>query len=115
MAAIPATSYWFRVETIEPGRLHLYRYRIDGEWGPGGDVAGYNCQSYELPGVRPGTMSERRVVSSWVYPGATTEYWLYANHGLDEVRGAPLIVWHDGEVCLQPWGSLCVPDASRHR
>jgi enterochelin esterase family protein len=102
MTRVPGTSHWFRVETIEPGLLHSFRYGVDGEWAPDEDVAGYNQYSYELPDVAHGTISEKRTVSSEIYPGATTDYWLYINHGIDEVRGAPVMVWHDGHGCLEP-------------
>jgi hypothetical protein len=102
MALVSGTPYWFRLATIEPGRLHIYRYGVEGDWAPGGDFAGFNERSYELPDARRGTISDRHTVSSVIYPGAVTEYWLYANHGIDEVRGAPLMVWHDGSGCLEP-------------
>jgi enterochelin esterase family protein len=102
MAAVPGTPYWFRVEPIARGRVHLFRFGIDGSWGPLGDVAGYAEQSYEQPGVPRGTLSDARTVRSEVYPGATTGYWVYVNHGIDEVRGAPVLFWHDGNGCLEP-------------
>jgi len=86
MTAVGGTSLWYRLETVERGRLHLFRFGVDGEWGPGGDVVGYTQHSYEPPNTRRGTISERRTVSSEIYPGATTEYWLYVNHGIDEER-----------------------------
>jgi enterochelin esterase family protein len=48
-------------------------------------------------------LTERRKVSSRIYPGALTEYLVYANHGIDERRGAPVMVWHDGPFCLAPF------------
>jgi hypothetical protein len=102
MSSLRGTSYWTRLETIASGRLHIFRYGVDGEWAPGGDFAGYSERSHELPEVRHGTVSERRTVSSKIYPGALTEYWVYVNHGIDEARGAPVMVWHDGSGCLEP-------------
>src|SRR5439155_20469090 len=96
-------------ETLEQGRLHSFRYLLDGECSGTHDVAGYNPLSYELPDVRGGTISERRSVASEIYPGATTPYSLYVNHGIDEVRGAPVMVWHDGRRRLEP------PDAISYR
>ena len=103
MTALAGGHHWYRAEPLEPGRLHRFRYRVDDEWAPGDDVAGYNPLSYELPGTRHGSLSEKRLVRSDVYPGATTEYWLYANDGIDETRGAPVMVWHDGGRLLEPW------------
>ena len=54
MTAVPGTPYWFRLETLEQGRLHSFRYFLDGEWSDAHDVAGYNPSSYELPDVSTG-------------------------------------------------------------
>jgi enterochelin esterase family protein len=102
MSQVSGTTYWFRLEPIARGTLHTYRFGVDGRWAPGGDLAGYTSTSYELPHVRPGTLSERHTISSRAYPGAETDYWIYANHGIDEDRGAPLMVWHDGAGNLEP-------------
>ena len=85
MTPVPGTPYWFTLATLEPGRLHSAKYTV-GEWFREIDAVGYNPYSYELPDVRRGTLSERRTVSSQIYPGATTEYWLYVNHGIDEAK-----------------------------
>lgn len=102
MARIAGTDLWFVVEHIELGRLHTFAVVVEGEPGVLGDIAGYTELSAELPGVEPGTLWGPRTVSSRVYPEAVTEYWIYANHGIDEVRGAPLMVWHDGHLCQGP-------------
>jgi enterochelin esterase family protein len=102
MAPVPGTTYWLRLERIEPGSLHTYRYRVGGEWGQGGDVAGYTARSYELPDATRGTLSDERVVRSRIYRDAITKYRLYANHGIDETRGAPVMIWHDGHCRLEP-------------
>ena len=102
MAGVPGTSFWFRVEPVEQGRLHTFRFGVDGKCGVGADFAGYTERSYEIVGAPRGSLSEKRTVASQIYPGASTDYWLYVNHGVDEVRGAPVMVWHDGPVCLEP-------------
>src|SRR5262249_22089530 len=96
MTAVPGTPYWFKLEHVEEGRVRSYKLVVDGVWADGREFPGYLPLSHELPDVRPGTMSEKRTVESRIYPGATTEYWVYANHGIDEVRGAPVMVCHDG-------------------
>src|SRR5262249_59999698 len=37
-----------------------------------------------------------RSITSRIYGGAKANYWIYANTGIDTVRGAPLMVWQDG-------------------
>src|SRR5262249_4198297 len=37
-----------------------------------------------------------RSITSRIYGGAKANYWIYANAGIDTVRGAPLMVWQDG-------------------
>jgi enterochelin esterase-like enzyme len=100
MTAVAGTPYWVRVETIETGRTHSYRYRAGGEEIAARDVAGYGPESYERPGRPRGTLSERRSIVSELYPGATTAYWVYANPGVDRDRPAPVMVWHDGHGCV---------------
>jgi enterochelin esterase-like enzyme len=102
MTRIAGTSYWFSNQQIETSKLHKLQYGADGEWAPQIDFAGYGPLSYELPDAKRGTLLERRTVNGKVYPGTTTEYWIYLNPGIDEVRGAPLMVWHDGGWCLEP-------------
>ena len=98
MARVAGTSYWFRLETLRLGTTHTYTLIVDGNEVGTNDVAGYNPDSYEQPGVPRGTLSERQVIHSQVYPGTAAEYWTYANPGLDTARGAPLMVWQDGSA-----------------
>jgi enterochelin esterase-like enzyme len=102
MTQVRGTPYWIALRAIETGGLHTYRYLVDGESGPLQDVAGYSALSNELPGIKVGTLSGRRSVASEIYPGATTEYWIYASDGIDEVRGAPVMIWLDGYALLDP-------------
>jgi enterochelin esterase-like enzyme len=43
-----------------------------------------------------------------VYPGMSSNYWVYVNPGADLVNGAPLMVWQDGETIVgnQDWMRL---------
>lgn len=96
MTAVAGTSYWFRLETLRIGVTHTYTLIVDGHEVGTNDVAGYNPDSYEQPGVPRGTLSERQTIQSKLYPGSTADYWVYANPGIDTVRGAPVMVWQDG-------------------
>ena len=37
---------------------------------------------------------------SKIYPGMSANYWVYVNPGADLTRGAPLMVWQDGETIV---------------
>jgi enterochelin esterase family protein len=50
--------------------------------------------------VERGKLSERKTLTSKIYPGMTANYWVYVNAGADLIRGAPLMVWQDGETIV---------------
>jgi enterochelin esterase-like enzyme len=60
-------------------------------------MAGYNPGSYPISGAAHGTLSERRTVTSATYGGAVANYWVYTNPGIDTERGAPVMIWLDGQ------------------
>ncbi len=96
MTKVAGIPVWMRVETLHPGVTHTYTLVVDGhEVGTNG-VAGYGPGSTEQPGAARGTMSDKRTITSRIYPGVSNDYWIYANHGIDAVRGAPVMVWQDG-------------------
>src|SRR5262245_32700819 len=94
---VPGTKYWYKLMTLRLGTTHNYNYLVDGRSLGTYDVAGYNPDSYPLPGVAHGKLSEMKTLTSKIYPGMTTNYWVYVNAGADTTRGAPLMVWQDGE------------------
>src|SRR6267154_3363946 len=100
MANIPGTNYWYRLMTLRLGTTHNYNYFVDGRSLGTYDVAGYNPDSYPLPGVPRGSLSGMKTLASKVYPGMTANYWVYVNPGADTTRGAPLMVWQDGETIV---------------
>lgn len=96
MTAVPESPYWFHHARLSLGRTHNYTYIAKGAPYGSSAVAGYGPDSYPRAGVPQGQLSEKRTVKSVLYDGAESDYWLYANHGIDTVRGAPLMVWLDG-------------------
>jgi hypothetical protein len=100
MTNVPGTKYWYKLMTLRLGATHNYNYFVDGRSVGTYDVAGYNPDSYPLPGVARGQLSERRTLASKIYPGMTANYWVYVNPGADVARGAPLMVWQDGETIV---------------
>src|SRR5258707_5121878 len=41
-----------------------------------------------------------KTLTSRIYPGMSANYWVYVNPGADTTRGAPLMVWQDGETIV---------------
>lgn len=103
MAAIGGTGYSYRLEQLRLGTTHNYLWQVGGKivGGVGGtmprSVAGYNPGSYPIPEAARGTLSAARTVTSQVYGGAVSRYWVYTNPGIDTERGAPLMIWLDGQ------------------
>lgn len=100
MRRVEGTNYWYKLSTLRLGTTHNYNYFADGKSLGTYDVAGYNPDSYPLPGVRKGTLSAMRTHTSKVYPGMSANYWVYVNAGADTTNGAPLMVWQDGETIV---------------
>lgn len=100
MTNVAGTSYWYKLATLRLGTTHNYNYFAGGKSLGTYDVAGYNPDSYPLPGVPRGKLSERKTLVSKIYPGMSANYWVYVNPGADLVNGAPLMVWQDGETIV---------------
>jgi enterochelin esterase-like enzyme len=100
LTSVPGTRYWYRLMTLRLGTTHNYNYFADGKSLGTYDVAGYNPDSYPLPGVAHGTLSAMKTLQSKIYPGMSANYWVYVNAGADLTNGAPLMVWQDGETIV---------------
>jgi len=96
----PGTNYWFLLKRLRLGTTHQYHYFGGGREIGAYQVAGYNPDSYPIAGVPPGKLSERKTLKSTVYPGMSSNYWVYVNAGADRANGAPLMVWQDGETIV---------------
>ena len=100
MTRVGGTDYWFRLETLRIGATHRFALFSGGRDVGANAVAGYTPDSYPIEGAARGTLSEKRTITSQIYGGAQADYWIYANAGIDTVRGAPLMVWQDGQNCV---------------
>ena len=103
LTAIPGTGYQCRLEQLRLGTTHNFIWHV-GSRTMGGmappmprSVAGYNPGSYPIPEAARGTLSERRTITSHVYGGAVANYWVHTNPGIDTERGAPVMIWLDGQ------------------
>ncbi len=108
MRQVPGTAYWFHLDRLRLGATHNYTYRAGDRDLGYSTVAGYDMDSYPIAGAPRGTLSPMRTVTSRIYGGAMTDYWLYSNARIDRVQGAPLMIWFDGEdhVGDQDWRGL---------
>lgn len=103
MKRVAGTNYWYLWKMLRLGTTHRNQYvTTEGGRNIGApyEVPAYNPDSYPLPGVPRGKLSERKTLTSTIYPGMTANYWVYANPGIDTTRGAPLMVWQDGETIV---------------
>jgi enterochelin esterase-like enzyme len=100
MKNVPGTNYWYKLAVLRLGTTHNYNYFAGGKSLGTYDVAGYNPDSYPEPGVAHGQLSEKKTLDSKIYPGMSANYWVYVNAGADTTRGAPLMVWQDGETIV---------------
>ena len=93
MKQVPNSNYWYLIRRMRLGTTHQYHYLAGGKEIGRYQVAGYNPDSYPIPGVPRGKLSARKTLASTVYPGMSSNYWVYVNPGADLVNGAPLMVW----------------------
>ena len=100
MTRVPDSEYWFKLMTLRLGMTHNYRYSANGKIIGAYDVASYTPDAYPLPSVLRGTLSQRKTLMSKIYPGMSANYWVYVNPGVDTAKGAPLMVWQDGETIV---------------
>lgn len=98
MIRVPSTDLWFGVGVWKPGTSHSFRYKISGaSFSSRTDVAAYLPESYPMPGVPQGKLSDKIVHASKIYPGMQSNYWIYVPAQYDAKTPAALMVWQDGE------------------
>ncbi len=110
---VPGTNLWYKLLMLRLGTTHNYTYFAEGKPIGAYAVAGYNPDSYPMPGVPRGTLSEKKTLASKIYPGMSSNYWVYVNPGVDLTRGAPLMVWQDGETIIGNQDLLRLAPANR--
>jgi enterochelin esterase family protein len=109
MHRIPESNLWYKLVKMRTGVTHAFQFFADSKpLAPRSDISGYNPDSYPRPGVAKGQVSEKKVITSKIYPGMTADYWIYVSPGYDPTAGAALMVWQDGQ-------NLATGDRSRYR
>jgi enterochelin esterase family protein len=97
---VPGTQLWIRTVRVRSGRTVNFALRVDGE--PVGfgisplSIPGYTELSHPIAEAPTGELSDERTLVSDVFGGADVPYRTYINHGIDEERGAPVMIWLDG-------------------
>jgi enterochelin esterase family protein len=101
LAQIDAT-HWMLLTKMRTGVLHQYQFYSAGKpLGARGDAVGYNPDSYPKPGTPHGKLSEQHVITSKIYEGMKSNYWVYASAGVDPNVPAALMVWQDGQNLIR--------------
>jgi enterochelin esterase-like enzyme len=89
---------WLGEAKLGTSRTHNFHYLLDGEIiGGRTDVPAYGPYSYEKPGVPKGTLSEKMVHESKIYPGMKSNWWIYVPAQYDASKPAAVMIWQDGE------------------
>ena len=98
MMQIEGSTMWMLLTKMRTGVTHSYQYYAAGKpLGARGDAIGYNPDSYGMPGVPRGKVSDKLTIVSKIYDGMKSDYWVYASPGVDPAVPAALMVWQDGQ------------------
>ena len=106
MHQIAGSKLWFYEGWMRPGWSHSFHYMIDGKRVGGlSDVASHHPEAYEQPGVPKGTLSEKMVHESKIYPGMKCDYWIYVPAQYNAASPAAVMIWQDGEGAVNRNGN----------
>jgi enterochelin esterase-like enzyme len=98
MRQVAGANLWFAVAPLKTGRGHSFYYMIDGKrFGGGTNVPSFGPDSYAKPGVPQGKLSEKAVLTSKIYDGMQSDYWVYTPAQYDAGTPAALMIWDDGQ------------------
>src|SRR6478672_8111784 len=98
MMQIEGSTMWMLLTKMRTGVTHSYQYYAAGKpLGARGDAIGYNPDSYAIPAVQRGKVSDKLTIVSKIYDGMKSDYWVYASPGVDPAVPAALMVWQDGQ------------------
>jgi enterochelin esterase-like enzyme len=98
MSRFSGSQLWFAQAPLAPGSGHAFFYKIDGKrFGGSNNVPSFGPDSYLKPGVPKGTLSQKSVLTSRIYDGMQSDYWVYTPAQYDPKTPAALMVWNDGQ------------------
>ncbi|MDZ7637222.1 MAG: hypothetical protein U5J83_03065 [Bryobacterales bacterium] len=114
LARLPGADLWAGTASLATGTSHKFEYEVSGRrFGGRNDVPAYLPECYELPGVPQGTLTEKIVHRSSIYPGMSSDYWVYIPKQYNAATPAALMVWQDGPEPRQPQRQLSHAERSR--
>jgi enterochelin esterase-like enzyme len=98
MKQISGTDIWYAVAAIEPiAHAHVFHYVVKGErFGGSTDVPAFGPISYTQDGVPEGKLSDKLTLTSRIYDGMKSNYWIYVPAQYDPKIPAALMVFQDG-------------------
>ena len=94
-------NLWAHTASLQTSRTHNFSFVVDGKpFGGKTDVPAFGPYSYEKPGVPRGTLSEKMVHTSKIYPDMKSDWWIWAPAQYDPAKPAAVMIWQDGEVLV---------------
>jgi enterochelin esterase family protein len=98
MRSLASTNLWYTPARVERlGTLHSFHYKIEGrEFGGSLNMPAFGDLSYPMPGVKSGMLSAKQTITSKIYDGMQTDYWIYVPAGYDAKMPVALMVFQDG-------------------
>jgi enterochelin esterase family protein len=101
---------WTYAGKLKTGTSHSFYYMVDGKKVGGlTDVPAFGPDSYAQPGVPQGKLSEKKTLTSKLYEGMTSDYWVYIPAEYDPATPAALMIWQDGHYHIERDGPAQVP------
>lgn len=98
MRSLPGSDLWFATAHLTKlGTVHSFHYTMGGkDFGGTDDLPAFTELSYPMAGVAQGKLSDTIQITSAIYDGMQTEYWIYVPAGYDPNKPAALMVFQDG-------------------
>jgi enterochelin esterase family protein len=101
---------WTYAGKLKTGTSHSFYYMVEGKRVGGlTDVPAFGPDSYTQPGVPQGKLSEKRTLTSKIYDGMASDYWVYVPAEYDPATPAALMIWQDGHYHIDRDGAAQVP------
>jgi len=98
---------WTYAGKLKTGTSHSFYYMVEGKKVGGlTDVPAFGPDSYTQPGVPQGKLSEKRTLTSKIYDGMKSDYWVYVPAQYDPKVPTALMVFTDGQSYTRREGNL---------